>query len=323
MTGALRESDLILLNAYLDGELAAGEQAALEQRLARDPALRQELEALRATVAVLKMAERVRAPRNFTLDPAVYDAPVSRTLWDRLMAGSLPRLAAAGAVAGLTLVCAAAVILSRQGGLGTPAAAPEAAMVAQDTAPAAAAQPMEAAEAEPEMGMAAEEPAAEAPAAEPFVEQPAPEAGAAEMAPAPSPGMGGGADGAGGGPMEGGADGAGGGGEAPAPEDSANAAIQGDLATSQPAGTPGEEASTKAAEAAGGGAAVEPGARSAEPAEESTLEAFAVEQEPESAQTGGAQAAYAAPLALLIAAVAVLIVAMLAAVLLIRRARSR
>ncbi len=66
------EQDNELLSAYLDGELNDTERAALEARLEADPALRAELEALRRTIALVRALPELRAPRNYTLDPAVY-----------------------------------------------------------------------------------------------------------------------------------------------------------------------------------------------------------------------------------------------------------
>lgn len=52
----MSESDAVLLSAYLDGELDAGERAALERRLESEPGLKAELEALRASHDVLQAA---------------------------------------------------------------------------------------------------------------------------------------------------------------------------------------------------------------------------------------------------------------------------
>ncbi len=64
------DSDLELLSAYLDDELAAEERAALEQRLEREPALHSELDSLRATTTLLHDLPPMMPPRSFTLDPA-------------------------------------------------------------------------------------------------------------------------------------------------------------------------------------------------------------------------------------------------------------
>ncbi len=95
MAAPMNERDWIQLNAYLDGEMSAAEREAFERRLAQDPALQQELETLRATVALLHMAERVPVPRNFTLDPAVYGRQVRPNWLARLQAARPMALAAA------------------------------------------------------------------------------------------------------------------------------------------------------------------------------------------------------------------------------------
>lgn len=66
------ERDLLTLNAYIDGELPPAERQAFESRLAAEPELADELTRTRATVALLGMAEPIRSPRSFALDPAVY-----------------------------------------------------------------------------------------------------------------------------------------------------------------------------------------------------------------------------------------------------------
>ncbi len=63
------------LNAYLDGSLSPRQQAAFEAELAQDEALRTELAHLRLVRENLRRLPRRRAPRNFTLDPALYGRP--------------------------------------------------------------------------------------------------------------------------------------------------------------------------------------------------------------------------------------------------------
>lgn len=60
------------LNAYLDGALTAQERRRFETELAEDADLRDELETLRWVKMSVQQLPRVRAPRNFILDPAVY-----------------------------------------------------------------------------------------------------------------------------------------------------------------------------------------------------------------------------------------------------------
>ncbi len=103
MAAPMNERDWIQLNAYLDGEMSAAEREAFERRLAQDPALQQELETLRATVALLHMAERVPVPRNFTLDPAVYGRQVRPNWLARLQAARPMALAAAVAAVAIIM----------------------------------------------------------------------------------------------------------------------------------------------------------------------------------------------------------------------------
>jgi hypothetical protein len=116
----LSEQDLILLNGYLDGRLSDRDRAGVEARLARDAGLRAELEALRQTVGLLTMAERVPVPRNFTLDAASVGRPARRSVWDGLGLASLPGWAFAGASLVVALLCVGAVLL-RGGLLGSAA----------------------------------------------------------------------------------------------------------------------------------------------------------------------------------------------------------
>ena len=66
------EQDFELLSAYLDNELGVSQRAALEMRLAADPALVAALEDLRQTMHIVRSAPRLNPPRNFTLDPVRY-----------------------------------------------------------------------------------------------------------------------------------------------------------------------------------------------------------------------------------------------------------
>jgi anti-sigma factor RsiW len=66
----MTERDLELLSAYLDSALTSDERAALETRLAQDADLRQELETLRETKALIVGLPQLLAPRNLTLTAA-------------------------------------------------------------------------------------------------------------------------------------------------------------------------------------------------------------------------------------------------------------
>ena len=63
------------LTAYLDGALTPGEQRDFEQRLADDEALQSDVEQQRLIKESLATLSHLRAPRNFTLDPARYGRP--------------------------------------------------------------------------------------------------------------------------------------------------------------------------------------------------------------------------------------------------------
>lgn len=63
------------LTAYLDGALTPGEKRRFEQRLAVDEALRADLAQQRLIKESLSALPHLRAPRNFTLDPALYGRP--------------------------------------------------------------------------------------------------------------------------------------------------------------------------------------------------------------------------------------------------------
>lgn len=69
----LTDRDTEQLSAYIDGALDDSERAALEARLQTDAALRRELDALRHTVALVRDLPRLKAPRDFTLTPAMLE----------------------------------------------------------------------------------------------------------------------------------------------------------------------------------------------------------------------------------------------------------
>ncbi len=112
------DRDLELLSAYLDGELADREKEKLEQRLARENALRAVLDDLRETVTLVSDLPRLKAPRSFTLDPAVYGRPVGRPVpwWQRLftLESALQLSGALGAAASILLIILA-VLFTQEG----------------------------------------------------------------------------------------------------------------------------------------------------------------------------------------------------------------
>lgn len=113
------ELDLELLSAYLDGELSDREKKMLEQRLTLEGALRAELDGLRETVALVRDLPRLKAPRDFTLDPAVYARPAP--WWKRLSSFevALQLSGALGAAASVVLIVAAVLVGQGAGGDGT------------------------------------------------------------------------------------------------------------------------------------------------------------------------------------------------------------
>ena len=88
------------ITAYVDDALTAVEKRAFEQEMGADDTLRQAVEAEVALKTTLSQLPRLRAPRNFTLDTAVYaNRPRSTFALDWY-----PRLRTATAVVGFLLV---------------------------------------------------------------------------------------------------------------------------------------------------------------------------------------------------------------------------
>jgi hypothetical protein len=67
------------ITAYLDDSLTAGDRQRLEQQMAADPALRADLEQQRLIKLNMSRLPQARAPRNFTLDPALYGRPARQS----------------------------------------------------------------------------------------------------------------------------------------------------------------------------------------------------------------------------------------------------
>jgi hypothetical protein len=63
------------ISAYVDGQLPAWERQRLEQEMAGDAALRQEVEQQQLIKSRVSRLPRQRAPRNFTLNPSLYGRP--------------------------------------------------------------------------------------------------------------------------------------------------------------------------------------------------------------------------------------------------------
>lgn len=99
MNSTLTPKDWELLSAYLDGQLTEAEKGRVLSLLAQRPDLGQGLDELRRTRAVLRAAPRRRAPRNFTLTPAMVQKP--RPRWSLSWA---PAFGFASALATILLV---------------------------------------------------------------------------------------------------------------------------------------------------------------------------------------------------------------------------
>lgn len=101
MNTPLTPQDWEILSAYLDGQLTEAEQNRVRVLLERRPELREELEVLRRTRQVLRAAPRRRAPRNFTLTPAMARQVRPPSFWSRV---SVPSFSFASALATLLFV---------------------------------------------------------------------------------------------------------------------------------------------------------------------------------------------------------------------------
>lgn len=153
MRAQLSNRDYEQLSAYIDGQLTPSEVGNLEERLRTHPDLQAVLDEMSRTKAVLQSAPRRRAPRNFTLSPAMVGAQKpgqSRFRWNLF-----PVLSFTSAVAMLALVATVVFqLLPTQKMMETAALQqPQADQVAdivqrtmtamQATAPAAEAAPMQ------------------------------------------------------------------------------------------------------------------------------------------------------------------------------------
>jgi anti-sigma factor RsiW len=132
------DQDYERLSAYLDGALNDSERLALETRLSAEASLRRELEALRQTVNLVHQLPPLKAPRNFTLTPAMVRP-------NRLLIFSTSAVfSAVSALAAMLLLIFGAYLVLQQNGLAAPrlsengvAAMPTQgqAQIAQKTAP--------------------------------------------------------------------------------------------------------------------------------------------------------------------------------------------
>ena len=133
----LSERDLELLSAYLDGELSDRDRHMLEQRLAAEADLRRSLDELRATVRLVGSLPRLKAPRNFTLDPAQFQRPAP--WWQRLFASgmALQLTGALGTAASIILIVLGLALSGQE----TPSLQDAAPSATLSEAPAAASLP--------------------------------------------------------------------------------------------------------------------------------------------------------------------------------------
>ncbi len=102
MRAQISNRDYEQLSAYIDGQLAPAERRKLEERLREHNDLQAVLDEMSRTRALLRSAPRRRAPRNFTLTPAMVGsrATKQRSSWWNLF----PVLSFTSAVATLALV---------------------------------------------------------------------------------------------------------------------------------------------------------------------------------------------------------------------------
>ena len=99
MRPQLTPQDWETLSAYLDGQLAETEKRQIQDLIALRPELKQGLEELRRTRAVLQAAPRRRAPRNFTLSAEMAHKARPRFTW-----GWTPSFSFASGLAAVLLV---------------------------------------------------------------------------------------------------------------------------------------------------------------------------------------------------------------------------
>lgn len=99
LTKTEEEKQQETLSAYLDDALTPREKEAFEAKLREDTILRASLEQQRLVKQNISQLPRVRAPRNFTLDPAAYGRPTPQTAF-RLY----PVLRAATVLAAILLI---------------------------------------------------------------------------------------------------------------------------------------------------------------------------------------------------------------------------
>lgn len=102
MRAQITSHDYEQLSAYIDGQLTDSDRRRLEERLHAQPDLQQALDELTRTRALLRTAPRRRAPRNFTLTPAMVGSTPTRRFNNFL--NLVPALSFASALAAIALV---------------------------------------------------------------------------------------------------------------------------------------------------------------------------------------------------------------------------
>ena len=170
-----------LISAYVEGRTEAAEEARLRQHLADQPAKLDDIDSLRATVALLHTVAPAKAPRSFALQeaPEPVSSPVIRYQWAPAMAS-----AAAAAIVGL-LVLGDVTGMLTQTGAPPPAAQPASGRAVEAPVVSVTRE----VEAETVLEMEAAPPAADAPMMmKAFEAAPAEAAAASEEAPAAEPG---------------------------------------------------------------------------------------------------------------------------------------
>lgn len=88
MNTQLSPKDWQLLSEYVDGQLSTRQKEKLEQRLQVNVGLRQGLEEMRQTRAILRSVPRLKVPHNFTLTRAMASEALLRSPWVRVLSYS-------------------------------------------------------------------------------------------------------------------------------------------------------------------------------------------------------------------------------------------
>jgi len=101
MTAQITIRDYENLSAYLDGQLSNKEKASIEARMRTNPDLRRAFEEMNRTRMLLRSAPRHKAPRNFTLTPAMVGVQKRKPGG---LFGYFPVLSFTSAVAALALI---------------------------------------------------------------------------------------------------------------------------------------------------------------------------------------------------------------------------